>query len=263
MRSFQILGAVFIAFTTFAAATPNMAGANPPFRRELLPRQTPTAGVGDAITGDATPKSTTTQPSETGSSNKGSNKSSSNKSSSTKKTTKVPATALAGGVSMVTPAPTDGYQIYKIGDIVTFVWNYTNVIIQPTAINVVAYCQDASQDFTISANASWPITSATWDTGEYQNTATAKLLVATYTLNIFDASKQKTAGPTAGYLYGYSQYQFGLYTPQPYTPLADFVCPTCANDANAMDPMAFRMVLAMGLVAATSFTWFLTGRRMA
>jgi hypothetical protein len=120
---------------------------------------------------------------------------------------------------MITPAATDGYQIFKIGEVVTFVWNYTDVIAQPTAINVVAYCQDASQDFTITGNASWPITSVTWDTGEYQSTATNKLLVATYTLNIFDAAKAKTAMPTAGYLYGYNRLQFGLYTPKEYKPL--------------------------------------------
>jgi hypothetical protein len=120
---------------------------------------------------------------------------------------------------MVTPAATDGYQIYKIGDVLTWVWNYTNVVIEPTAINVVAYCSEASEEFTVTSNASWPITKATWDTGEYQSTATAKLLVATYTLNIFDASKARTANPTAGYLYGYSSLTFGLYTPQSYVPL--------------------------------------------
>jgi len=42
---------------------------------------------------------------------------------------------------------------------------------------------------------------------------------AMYTLYIFDESRAVTAIPQAGYLGSYLGYAFGLYQPQPYTPL--------------------------------------------
>lgn len=78
---------------------------------------------------------------------------------------------------MVTPGVYDGYQIYKIGETITFAWNYTDVMVTPTAINVVAYCQDNQHDFTITGNVSAGQTKVLWDTGEYQSTATVKLLL--------------------------------------------------------------------------------------
>jgi hypothetical protein len=255
MRSSHILGALLLTFSSLAAAW----GEPQQIRRDLLPRATPTAGEGDAIVGDQSSTADASTTTSTSKNSKSSGKSGS-KSGSSAKTTSIPSTALQGSISLMTPAATDGYMLYKIGDVLTWVWNYTDVIIEPTAINVVAYCSEASADFTITQNASWPITAATWDTGEYQSTATAKLLVATYTLNIWDASKQRTAAATAGYLYGYSSWTFGLYTPQSYVPLADFVCPTCDSGASTLDSYTMRMMLGMALVAATSFTWFVAGR---
>jgi hypothetical protein len=42
---------------------------------------------------------------------------------------------------------------------------------------------------------------------------------AMYTLYIFDQSRSVTAIPSAGYLGSYNGYVFGMYEPQPYTPL--------------------------------------------
>jgi hypothetical protein len=42
---------------------------------------------------------------------------------------------------------------------------------------------------------------------------------AMYTLYIFDQSRSITAIPSAGYLGSYNGYVFGMYEPQPYTPL--------------------------------------------
>jgi len=78
---------------------------------------------------------------------------------------------------MVTPGVMDGYQIYKIGETLTFAWNYTDVVVTPTAINVVAFCQAVNQDFTITGNVSAQETKVLWDTGAYQSSATVKLPV--------------------------------------------------------------------------------------
>jgi len=120
---------------------------------------------------------------------------------------------------MVTPAAISGQQYYKIGNWVTFVWNYTSLSVTPTAIDVLATCTANQGTYTLALNQSTKETGKVlWDTGAYQSTATLPLLTETYTLLIFDADSSVSATAKAGYLAVYSQYTFGMYTPQPYTP---------------------------------------------
>ena len=121
---------------------------------------------------------------------------------------------------MVTPAAIAAAQYYKIGDYVTFAWNYTSLSVTPTAIDVLASCSLNNQLYTIALNQSvQPTGAVTWDTGEYQATATIPLLTETYTLVVYDAGSDFTAIPKAGYLAVQDQFQFGMYSPQMYTPL--------------------------------------------
>lgn len=121
---------------------------------------------------------------------------------------------------MVTPAAIAAAQYYKIGDFVTFAWNYTSLSVTPSAIDILASCRINSQLYTLALNQSVEPTGAvTWDTNEYQATATIPLLTETYTLVIYDAAKDYTASPSAGYLGAFDQFTFGMYTPQPYIPL--------------------------------------------
>lgn len=114
---------------------------------------------------------------------------------------------------MITPAPIDGVQYYKVGEYVTFKWNYTSLSVTPSAIDVLASCSINSATYTISSNMSVEETGAvTWDTGEYYATATNPFPVASYTLIIVDSSKDVTDVPSAGYLGAYQQYVFGMYT---------------------------------------------------
>ena len=112
--------------------------------------------------------------------------------------------------------------------------------------------------YTIALNQSvhGPSGAVTWDTGEYQATASIPLLVATYTLVIYDASKDVTAIPSAGYLGTFEDYYFGMYTPQPYTPLADFTCPSCNAGVSLHDRQALGVLLVTASVTIISFTWF-------
>ena len=121
---------------------------------------------------------------------------------------------------MVTPAAIAPSQYYKIGDYVTFAWNYTSLSVTPSGIDILASCSLNQQLYTIALNQSvGPTGAVTWDTGEYQATATVPLLTETYTLVIYDASEDITSVPQAGYLAVQDQFQFGMYSPQPYTPL--------------------------------------------
>lgn len=118
-----------------------------------------------------------------------------------------------GGIQLITPAAIDGVQYYKVGDFVTFKWNYTSLSVTPSAIDVLASCSINSATYTIASNMSVEETGAiTWDTGEFQATATNPFPVASYTLIVHDSSKDITDIPQAGYLGAYAQYVFGMYT---------------------------------------------------
>jgi hypothetical protein len=121
---------------------------------------------------------------------------------------------------MVTPAAIAGAQYFKIGDHVTFAWNYTSLSVTPSYIDVMASCSMNSHMYTIASNQTIDPTGAvTWDTGDYQATATVPLLTETYTLVVMDAQQDISASPKAGYLGVSDQYTFGMYVPQAYTPL--------------------------------------------
>lgn len=155
-----------------------------------------------------------------------------------------------------------GAQYYKIGDFVTFAWNYTSLLATPTAINIMATCTENNQLYTLAANQTIGNSTGavTWDTGSYQATAaSAPLLTETYTLIIYDAASSISATAQAGYLAVYNQFTFGMYSPQPYTPLADYSCATCSAAFSDVERRAIGMVVGMSVLTVLSFTWFVGG----
>lgn len=121
---------------------------------------------------------TTTGPESTASASNtasGSNSESNSKSgtaTSGSKTSKVTTTVInpelgAGQIVMQTPAATATTQYYKIGDYVTFGWNYTNLLTTPT-LKVQAYCQTNNLYFDIASNLSVSQTSVVWNTSKTQ-----------------------------------------------------------------------------------------------
>jgi len=168
----------------------------------------------------------------------------------------------AGGVSIISPNALSGSQYYKIGDLVTFAWNYTSLLATPTAINIVATCTANQQLYTLAANqtVSNATGAVTWDTGAYQSTAlSAPLLTETYTLIIYDAASSISATAQAGYLAVYNQFKFSMYLPQPYVPLGEYICATCSGALGDMERRALGMVLGVGAITILSFTWFVGG----
>jgi hypothetical protein len=117
---------------------------------------------------------------------------------------------------MVTPAATAQAQFYKIGDWITFAWNYTSLSVTPSAIDILATCSANQATYTLAVNHSATDSTLLWDTGKYQSTATVPLLTETYTLLVYDADSSISAAPAAGYLGVYNQFTFGMYTRQPY-----------------------------------------------
>lgn len=164
----------------------------------------------------------------------------------------------AGGVEMITPSAIAGPQYYKVGDYVTWAWNYTSLSITPSAIDILASCSLNQATYTIAVNQSVAdaTQAITWDTGAYQSSATTKLLVATYTLIIYDAQSAITDVPRAGYLAPYEQFTFGMYTPQPYVAQKPFKCATCNDAPSAMGRQTLGVVLGVVGVTVMSFGWF-------
>ncbi|KAJ6180449.1 hypothetical protein N7519_010910 [Penicillium mononematosum] len=165
--------------------------------------------------------------------------------------------AAPGGVSMITPA-SSSTTYYKIGEDVTFVWNYTSLSVTPSAVNVVASCSLNAMKYTLSSNMTVKETgSIVWDTGKYQKSATIPLLTASYTLIVYDADKEISDVASAGHLSSQNGgYVFGMYTPQPYTPLNEFKCATCSGALSETSRLAIKFTVGMAVITFASFTWF-------
>ena len=88
---------------------------------------------------------------------------------------------------MLTPSALGPSTYYKIGETVTFGWNYTSLSIPPAKI-------------------------------EPEETGQAPLLTGEYNLVIHDAAKDPSAVASAGMLGAFSAAQFGMYLRQSYTP---------------------------------------------
>jgi hypothetical protein len=165
---------------------------------------------------------------------------------------------------MVTPAATAGLQLYKLGDNVTWAWNYTSLQATPTAIDVLISNTKVAQPWTLTQNMSWAeVQSYTWDTNSYtqlEQVVATPLLTDMYTLIVYDADSEMTATPEAGYLAPYSGFSFGLYAKQEYHDTGDgWQCASCSGAMGGMDSRALGTALAMSAVTVLTFTWFVAG----
>ncbi|KAL2849812.1 hypothetical protein BJY01DRAFT_210299 [Aspergillus pseudoustus] len=246
---------------------------------QLLPRQddSETTTDADSATTGATPTAdSSASETETSTSTRSSNddsdsettespsttstrRSTSSHTSSSNKTTSIDARLPPGGISVLTPAATST-TYYKVGDTLTFVWNYTSLSVTPSAVNVIASCSMNSETYTISSNMSVSETqSVEWDTGKYQANATIPLLTATYTLIVYDESKDVDDVASAGELSSQNRYYFGMYISQPYEDLENFVCATCSGALSSMEAQALKFGVGMALITVATFTWFASG----
>jgi hypothetical protein len=168
---------------------------------------------------------------------------------------------------MLSPVTTLTSALYKIGDYVTFSWNYTDLEITPTAVDVVISASTSSlgaSTWTLTSNMSFATDAAfTWDTESYQSKAQANqkpLIVEMYTLYIYDAESSVTATAGPGSLTANAALTFGLYTGQAYTPLASgWVCGTCSAALSDNERRAIGFAITMAGISVATFTWFVTG----
>jgi hypothetical protein len=164
------------------------------------------------------------------------------------KTTSYDPRLPAGGITMVTPDVMAGSQFYKVGDWVTFAWNYTSVSVMPTAIDVLASCTANQATYTIAVNMSAKQTEVLWDTGK-QRDGQAPFLTENYKLMIYDSDLSATAAPRPGYLGSFSAFTFGMYQPRPRVDLKDYECATCNGALSHFEKMT---LMTMFLTTGTT-----------
>lgn len=171
----------------------------------------------------------------------------SQRASGSRSTTRTRATSYdnrlpAGGISMITPGALAGSQFYKVGDYVTFAWNYTSLSQTPAAIDILATCTANQATYTIAVNQSATQTSVVWDT---KNTPSGQVpfLTEKYTLLIYDAESSVSAAPRAGFLGVFNTFQFGMYTPKPYVPFSEYTCANCNGALSHFEKMTLKALL--------------------
>ncbi|KIV83196.1 hypothetical protein PV11_05246 [Exophiala sideris] len=262
---FSVLSTLVFVLTAVSSAWPWPGSPNHNIDALLLRRQDSTSTNTDTAAATTTESAAaTTSASSSGTITSAAGSAASGSKNATK-TTSSKSTAIdprlpPGGIEMITPAATDGVQYYKVGDYITFKWNYTSLSVTPTAIDVLASCSLNDATYTITGNMSVEATGAiTWDTGNFAEAATQPFPVASYTLVVYDAASEVTDVASAGYLAAYDQYIFGMYTGQPYTPLNEFKCATCSGALSMHEKQAIGVLLMTAAVTVMSFTWFAHG----
>lgn len=212
---------------------------------------TATDDASGSVTGTITGTGTTT----------GTNKHSDSSSTSSHNSSSVSSGAQVASVVMLTPITTLTSAYYRIGEYVTFGWNYTNLQVTPTAVDVAISCTTASETWTLTSNMTFHTKgSFTWDTGAYQSSDVAQpLLVEEYILYIYDADSSISATAGAGSLTANPAVTFGLYTGQPYSPLESWVCATCSGAMSNSERQALGFLCTVAAITVASFTWFVTG----
>lgn len=168
---------------------------------------------------------------------------------------------------MITPNVYSSSSYYKVGEFVTFAWNMTSLSVTPTAVDVFATCTANQNLYTLTANMTMngSTGAVTWDTGDYQASATVPLLTETYTLIIMDAALPAiSATAVYGGLPVYSGHKFGMYTKQAYSNNSNAVptCVTCKSAAirsSSLEKQTLGFVFSMVFITIATFSMFVGG----
>ncbi|KAF1836950.1 hypothetical protein BDW02DRAFT_587016 [Decorospora gaudefroyi] len=213
---------------------PTKTQASKPSEEKPTPTET-----GDSNKEDDDEESSSTKKEASGTGKPTGSKTSNGKSKSTSFDARLP----AGGLTMVTPNALAGTQFYKVGDWVTFAWNYTSVLEMPTAVDVLASCTANQATYTISVNMSATQTEVLWNTGETPS-GQVPFLTENYKLLIYDSKSSVSATPRAGYFAPFSMFTFGMYLPQEYVSMADgYTCANCNSALSHFEKMTLSTLL--------------------
>ncbi|RDA87512.1 hypothetical protein CP532_1636 [Ophiocordyceps camponoti-leonardi (nom. inval.)] len=176
--------------------------------------------------------------------------------------TEFPPDAAPAGVNMLTPLPNiQPLPLYRIGETVTWGWNYTSLLATPTAIDVLISCSVAAETWTLTNNMSFTTSvNYIWDTNIQANMVEKPLLTEKYTLIVKDSDVDINSPPQPGYLGVVKNFfNFGLYAGKPYTPFSEWKCTVCSGADTLSDRQTGRLALIMSFLTVISYTWFVAG----
>lgn len=174
--------------------------------------------------------------------------------------TSIPFDAQPGGINMITPGIIAAAStLYKVGDYVTFSWNYTNLLAEPTGVDVIVSCSAPGQalTWTLTANMTFETeASYIWDTTDDQD---QDYIPEMYTVIIKNSDSEITdvAGP--GVLAAHTGATFGVYTGAPYVDYDEWECVGCNAAPPSTDRQALGFALIMSVITVGTFTWFTLG----
>ncbi|KFZ18193.1 hypothetical protein V502_04219 [Pseudogymnoascus sp. VKM F-4520 (FW-2644)] len=263
--SFLIYATFLVLLSTFTAAWPwpsffpeidslivraddNQSSSETPSETNSKATQTPSSGQKGSSTVSPTKGSSTSAKST--------------KSTKSATHTSYDARLPAGGITLLSPASTSALPIFKIGDKATFGFNFTSLSATPTALNILATCTLNQALYTIAMNQTINSTATTqqaiWDSNA--DASSSPLVVATYTLIIYDSDGSESDVPEAGYLAPFKSYAFGMYNPQDYTDDAGGVpCISCSGAFGSLERNALGFMFGMSIITVLTFTWFVNG----
>lgn len=164
-----------------------------------------------------------------------------------------------GAVVMVTPDIRFVQPLYKAGEFVTWVWNYTNVLAEPTAVDVILSLPTQSATWTLAGNQTFQDPQTfTWDSGVQATDVAGQLLTGQYKLIIKDSDTDMDTPPEPGYL-SKSDFSIGIYIPREAIDLKDWNCATCSAAPPQLSQKALGFASSMALATVATFTWFVAG----
>ncbi|TFL00226.1 hypothetical protein BDV98DRAFT_531318 [Pterulicium gracile] len=156
---------------------------------------------------------------------------------------------------------------YKIApsEFITFQWTLSDVLASPTSLTIRA-TGDNNNIYTIGDNdgtIAGDATELVWNPYEWnQANPTLKLTPGEYRLNIWDDRGPDTPR-RPGYMQANNALKFALYTPVPYTALADgWTCMNCnAGTRLSTHPLSIALISTLLIVLLSSFTLLRGARR--
>ncbi|TFK17057.1 hypothetical protein FA15DRAFT_676338 [Coprinopsis marcescibilis] len=170
----------------------------------------------------------------------------------------IPQSAPAGTLEFTQP-PATATSYYKVaqGNLITFGWNFTYVLAEPTSLTVSAACGRVTFPVGPDPEGLLPgaATQVVWDVHSYQMAhPETPLPQAECQLMICDERGFDSAR-RPGFLAPNSNLKFALYTPQPYVALADgWRCTVCSAAAGmSTHPAAISLLVTLIICFLSGF----------
>lgn len=179
-------------------------------------------------------------------------------SSSTTSLVSIPPNAPAGGISITEPVTTT-VSYYKIApsQTMTFGWNMTDVLVTPSVLTFSAFCSSNKNTYPVgTVTVPGTATQILWEPWTYQTSQGLQtpLVQGTYTLLVADERGTSAVGAAGRFNYN-NQLTFAFYTPQPYTPLAQWTCAACKSGAVSLKPHPAMFGIAVTLAVMLISGW--------